>query len=127
MDWNAYLEATRNGDHDMCILGWMADIGDPDNYLYTLLHKDNSNPPGANNRSFYRDDVYSAIITQARYTTVWSERVKLYAAAQRQLFEDVPCIPLVTVPDFRVLAKGVSGYTIYPAGGEYFREVKIAR
>lgn len=127
VEWPAYLAGTGNGAHDLCILGWMADYGDPDDYLNTLLHKNNAKTPGAENRSFYKDDEYSALITKARFTTAWSERVKLYAAAQRKLFEDVPCVPLVTVPDFRILANGVSGYTIYPAGGEYFREVKIAR
>ena len=127
VEWTAYLAATGNGAHEMCILGWMCDYGDPDDYLNTLLHKDNANPPGSQNRSFYRDDKYSALISRARFTTEWSERVTMYAEAQRMLFEDVPCVPLVTVPDFRVLAKGVSGYTIYPAGGEYFREVKIDR
>ena len=83
--------------------------------------------PGANNRSFYKGEKYSALVTKARYTIDWEERRKLYDEAQRVLFDEVPCVPLVTVPDFRVLAKGVSGYTIYPAGGEYFREVEVAK
>ena len=66
-------------------------------------------------------------MTKARYTLGWEAREKLYHDAQRVLFEDMPCVPLVTVPDFRVLAPGISGYTIYPAGGEYFRDVKVAR
>jgi len=127
VEWAAYLEGTGNGVHDMCILGWMADIGDPDNYLYVLLDKENANPPGANNRSFYKGEEYSRLVTKARYTANWDERVKLYAAAQRILFEEVPCVPLVTVPDFRVLQGDVRGYTIYPAGGEYFREVHFVK
>jgi len=31
------------------------------------------------------------------------------------------------VPDFRVLRAEVRGYTIYPAGGEYFRHVSFAK
>jgi peptide/nickel transport system substrate-binding protein len=127
VEWGAYLQATGNGAHEMCIIGWMADIGDPDNYLYVLLDKDNANPPGANNRSFYKGEKYHQLVTKARYTIDWDERVKMYAEAQRILFDDVPCVPLVTVPDFRVLAKGVKGYTIYPAGGEYFREVSVTK
>jgi len=126
-EWSAYLKATGNGAHQMCIIGWMADIGDPDNYLYVLLDKENARRPGANNRSFYKSDEYSALVTKARHTLDWDKRLELYHEAQRVLFEDVPCVPLVTVPDFRVLAPGVSGYTIYPAGGEYFRDVKVAR
>ena len=84
-------------------------------------------PPGANNRSFYKGEKYHQLVTRARYTIPWNERAEMYAEAQRILFEEVPCVPLVTVPDFRVLARGVSGYTIYPAGGEYFREVRVAK
>jgi len=127
VEWSAYLQATGNGAHQMCIIGWMADIGDPDNYLYVLLDKENAMPPGANNRSFYTSEEYHQLVTKARYTIDWAEREKLYHQAQRLLFEDVPCVPLVTVPDYRVLGPGVSGYTIYPAGGEYFRDVKVAR
>jgi len=127
VEWAAYLKGTGNGVHEMCILGWMADIGDPDNYLYVLLDKTNANPPGANNRSFYKGEEYSRLVTKARYTVDWDERVKLYADAQRILFDEVPCVPLVTVPDFRVLRGDVRGYTIYPAGGEYFREVRFEK
>jgi hypothetical protein len=36
-------------------------------------------------------------------------------------------VPLVTVPDLRVLRRNVRGYTIYPAGGEYFRHVSFEK
>ncbi|MEM8885245.1 MAG: ABC transporter substrate-binding protein [Planctomycetota bacterium] len=125
VEWTAYLEGTGNGAHQACIIGWMADIGDPDNYLYVLLDKENAVPPGANNRSFYTSEAYHQLVSKARSVPVWEEREKIYHEAQRLLFEDMPCVPLVTVPDFRVLAKGVTGYTIYPAGGEYFRAVQV--
>jgi hypothetical protein len=31
------------------------------------------------------------------------------------------------VPDFRAVRKDVRGYTIFPAGGEFFRHVSFAR
>ena len=123
VEWIPFLAGTAGGSHELCIMGWMADFGDPDNFLFTLLDKSQAIPPKANNRSFYMSDAFSKLVTQARYTVGWEQRKALYAAAQRIAFEDVPVVPLVTVPDFRILAPNVTGYAIYPAGGEYFREV----
>ena len=36
-EWGEYLDRTEDGDHDMALLGWSADIGDPDNFLFVLL------------------------------------------------------------------------------------------
>jgi peptide/nickel transport system substrate-binding protein len=43
-DWATYLDKTRNGEHDLCLLGWMADFADATNFLdvffrgATLVH-----------------------------------------------------------------------------------------
>ena len=36
-EWRAYLSKTANGEHDMAMLGWIADVADPDNFFYSLL------------------------------------------------------------------------------------------
>jgi peptide/nickel transport system substrate-binding protein len=124
VEWAAYLSGTANGEHDLCILGWMADIFDPDNFLYVLLDKDNAVKP-AENRSFYKGEEVHRLLIEAQRTSDWAKREKLYHEAQRILHRDVPVIPLATVPDYRVLRDNVEGYEIYPAGGEYFRHVSI--
>ena len=124
VEWSAYLSATENGEHPMCILGWMADIFDPDNFLYVLLDKSNSYPP-AENRSFYRGEEVHKLLVKAQQTNKWEDREPLYAKAQEILHEDVPALPLATAPDFRILSNRVQGYHLYPAGGEYFRTVSL--
>ncbi len=126
VEWAAYLSATSNGDHPMCILGWMADIFDPDNFLYVLLDKDNAVAP-AENRSFYRGERVHQLLLQAQRSAEWSKRQALYAEIQTALHEDVPCVPLATAPDFRILSSRVAGYELYPAGGEYFRHVSFKK
>ena len=54
-DWGTYLEKTKNGEHDIAMLGWSADLGDPDNFLYFLLSKSSAEKP-AGNIAFYRSD-----------------------------------------------------------------------
>jgi len=127
LEWSALLKATQNGEHDMCLMGWMADIFDPDNFLYVLLDKDNAVPGVANNLSFYTGQRVHEKLLEAQRTYDWFKRERLYHDVQEILFEEVPTVPLATVPDFRVLRQDVRGYTIYPAGGEYFRHVSFAR
>ncbi|MGH7163311.1 MAG: ABC transporter substrate-binding protein, partial [Planctomycetota bacterium] len=70
--------------------------------------------------------VHKALI-EAQSTYNDNDRVRLYGDVQEIVFEEAPVVPLVTVPDFRVLRKEVRGYTIFPAGGEFFRTVSFAR
>jgi peptide/nickel transport system substrate-binding protein len=127
VEWSAMIKGTSNGEHEMCLMGWMADYFDPDDFLYVLLDKDNAVEGTSNNLSFYKGDRVHNLLLEARQTYDWHRRERLYKEAQEILFEEVPTVPLVTVPDFRVVRKDVRGYTIYPAGGEYFRWVSFAR
>lgn len=127
VQWSEILKATQNGEHDMCLMGWMADIFDPDNFLYVLLDKDNAVEGTANNLSFYKGERVHGLLVQAQRSYDWRRREQLYREAQEILLEEAPTIPLATVPDFRALRKDVRGYAIYPAGGEFFRNVSFAR
>jgi len=126
-EWSALVKETQTGNHDMCLMGWMADIFDPDNFLYVLLDKDNAVEGVANNLSFYKGERVHELLLAAQRTYDWHRRESLYHEAQEILHEEVPTVPLATVPDFRALRKDVRGYSIYPAGGEFFRHVSFAR
>ncbi|MCK6460072.1 MAG: ABC transporter substrate-binding protein [Planctomycetes bacterium] len=127
MEWSAILKATSAGEHEMCLMGWMADIFDPDNFLYVLLDRENAVEGTANNLSFYRGERVHELLLEAQRTYDWHRRERLYKEAQEILFEEAPTVPIATAPDFRALRADVRGYTIYPAGGEYFRHVSFAR
>lgn len=128
VEWSSYTAMTRNGEHAMCLYGWMADVGDADNFLFVLLDATNARDDGsASNVSFYKGERVSRLLHQAQETADESLRSRHYEEAQEILFEEVPVVPLAHVPDFRVLRKEVRGYTIYPAGGEYFRGVSFGQ
>ena len=125
VEWKQYLKDTRDAKHDMCLLGWMMDYPDPDNFLHMLLDKDNARIGSANNVSFYRGEKVHELLMAARTHSDPAERVKLYQDVQRILFDEVPMVPLVTMPEMRAVSKRVQGYVIYPAGGEYLFGVKL--
>jgi peptide/nickel transport system substrate-binding protein len=57
-EWGTYLEETGSGAHDMALLGWTGDNGDPDNFINVLLASLLQEPRGrravANGRFDYR-------------------------------------------------------------------------
>ena len=58
-EWATYLEKAKNGEADAFLLGWTGDNGDADNFIYTLLDKDNI---GSNNYSYYANEEVHELI-----------------------------------------------------------------
>lgn len=123
--FNRVLDDAKNARHDAVLLGWSADYSDPDNFLYVLLSKETARVGSANNVSFYTGEAVHGFLAEARRAGDRAVRMRLYADAQRKLFEDVPMIPLVTMPEIRALSKRVRGYAIHPAGGEFLGPVTV--
>lgn len=127
VEWNSFIPMTQRGEHEMCLLGWNADYGDADNFLYVLLDKDNARVGSANNVSFYRGDRVHKLLLDAQQTYDPMKREQFYREVQGIVFDEAPVVPLATMPEFRILGREVRNYTIYPAGGEYFRTLSFAR
>lgn len=123
-DWGTYLEKTKNGEHDMAMLGWSADLGDPDNFFYFLLSKSSAEKP-AGNIAFYKSDVMQEILDKARTVTDRNERHELYQAAQRLFHQDVPWVPLAHAKQVLVINKRVKNLKLHPLNWKYLRNVSI--
>jgi peptide/nickel transport system substrate-binding protein len=124
-EFQRLLEDVENARHDACLLGWMADYGDPDNFLYVLLDKETARIGTSNNVSFYTDETVHGWLSKARATPDHAERDRLYGLAQDKIFADAPMVPLMQMPDQRVRRVNVKGYKIYPVGGEYLHDVSV--
>ena len=48
-EWGEYRKRMQAGEHQMGLLGWTGDNGDPDNFLAVLLGCDEDGKPNANN------------------------------------------------------------------------------
>jgi peptide/nickel transport system substrate-binding protein/oligopeptide transport system substrate-binding protein len=87
-DWPAYIAMLEQGKLPMFRLQWMADIPDPDNVLFPLLH---STSP--TNRTFYRHPVVDQLLEQARKKLPYVQRIALYREVERLVLDDAPWIP----------------------------------
>ncbi len=125
-DWGTYLEKTKNGEHDIAMLGWSADLGDPDNFFYFLLSKTSAEKP-AGNIAFYRSDAMQDILEKARATTDKSKRTSLYKEAQQIFHKDVPWVPMAHAKQILVVNKQVKNLTLNPLNWKYFRNVTLER
>jgi len=125
-DWATYLQKGENGEHDLYLLGWNGDNGDPDDFLYVLLGKDNAVRGAATNVCFYQNPTVNDLLRQARTVSEQSRREALYEQAQVLIHQDEPMVPLVYAMDVVVAKKTVTGLLPHPTGGESFAGVRIA-
>jgi peptide/nickel transport system substrate-binding protein len=90
----AHVASIERGDHDLALLGWIGDTGDPDNFLYVLLHSDNAVPGPAQNVAFYRNPQVDALLVKAQAGSNEAGRSALYAEVQDLVAADAPWVPI---------------------------------
>lgn len=125
-EWGTYLEKLDHGEHEMALMGWTADIGDPDNFLYVLLDKDNAKVP-ASNISFYQSQKVHELLVAAKSERNQEKRAKWYREAQELIDKDVPMIPLAHSIDSVPHLSVVKNFTIDPTGRRRFAEVWLSQ
>ena len=111
-----YRRRTHDLDHPMLVMGWSADIADPDNFMYALLHGESigarEKPDGTNN-SFFDHPEFNAIVKAAQSEVDPAKRRGMYDKALRIFQEELPVIPLVHVRQFAAVSKKVK-YNHHP-------------
>jgi len=123
-DWAIYLDKTKHGEHDMALLGWSGDNGDPDNFLNVLLSIPATTIP-AQNIAFWRNTEFNDAIQQAKTITDQPQRAALYQKAQQVFHADPPWVCLAHNLQTVVLRDDVQGYVLYPSTRKDFRHVAI--
>jgi peptide/nickel transport system substrate-binding protein len=116
-----FLDRVRHGAHEMCLIGWTGDNGDPDNFLYPLLDQDSAHKDGtAQNYSFWRDPAFHALMLEGQRTVGDAQRAAIYRKAVAMVHDQVPAIPLVhtTVPI--ALKSTIKGYVPSPNTSYHF-------
>jgi peptide/nickel transport system substrate-binding protein/oligopeptide transport system substrate-binding protein len=86
-DWRAFKARLEQGILPMFRLRWLADIPDPDNVLFSLLHSASST-----NRTFYHNPRVDQLLEQARKETNEARRITHYREVERIVMHDAPWI-----------------------------------
>ncbi len=77
-------------DRDLGAGNWLADTGDPDNYLTALFHTDAIR--SKTNRGLYSSPLVDAALAAARAIRDPNRRLKAYDEIQRMIIDDVPIV-----------------------------------
>ncbi|MBT3343945.1 MAG: ABC transporter substrate-binding protein [Gemmatimonadetes bacterium] len=125
LEWATYLDKVFSGQHDMCLLGWTGDNGDPDNFLYVLLDKTAAVKP-AQNVAFYKSDRLHELLVEARIESDIDRRTKLYREAQALIHHDAPWVPLVHATQTAAFRRGIDGFQLHPTGSKWFQHTRLA-
>lgn len=106
VDNAAYIDLRKNGEVQVAFSTWYADIVDPDNFLYTILHSESS-PFFSSN---YHNPEFDALLDQGRVVTDPAEREKLYREAEAiAVTKDFVNIPLYNPIKFYLVQQNVKG------------------
>ena len=123
-EWGTYLDKVSRGQHDMALLGWTGDNGDPDNFLYVLLDKSGTVFP-ASNIAFYRSEDLHKVLVEAQLEIDTAIRTDLYRRAQEIIHQDAPWVPLVHATQTAAFSNVVSGFKLHPTGSKFFHKVRL--
>ncbi len=123
-EWGTYLKKTAAGEHQMMILGWTGDNGDPDNFIYVLLDKDNI---GKQNRAYYKNETTHNLLIKAQQVANQSERANLYRQVQAILHDDAPWAPFVHAARVSANRKAVINYSKHPLDVAWLHRVWLTK
>jgi dipeptide transport system substrate-binding protein len=122
-EWGEYLKRSNEGEHETVLLGWTADIADPDNFLYVLLSCDAAK--GGSNRARWCYEPFDNLLKEAKQITDQDARAELYAEAQKVFKEEAPWVTIAHSIVFMPVRQEVVDYRIDPFGGHIFYGVDL--
>jgi dipeptide transport system substrate-binding protein len=123
LEWGELLKRAKGGEHDLVLLGWAGDNGDPDNFLSPNLSC--AAAETGENQARWCDQTFETLIGKARAANGAEERAALYKEALAVFHSQSPWIPLAHPKLFNVRRTTVEGYVISPMSNNNFAKTRV--
>lgn len=124
MEWGEYRKRMQAGEHQMGMLGWNGDNGDPDNFLHTLLGCDSAKSGGSNVAKFCHKP-FDDLVLKAKVVTDPAARTKLYEQAQVIFKQQAPWFTIAHAIQTKPVRKEVIGFKLSPFARHTFYGVDL--
>jgi oligopeptide transport system substrate-binding protein len=119
-DWPSFNAQVYEGKLPIFRYGWVADVPDPDNFLYRVFHS-----RSRNNITQYHNPDVDRLLDRARGEHDPMARVELYRKAERMILEDSPVLPLNYDSYERLFQPYVQSIEVSALGDPYIPMRKI--
>jgi peptide/nickel transport system substrate-binding protein/oligopeptide transport system substrate-binding protein len=119
-NWPAFKSQVYDGKLPIFRYGWVADVPEPENFLYRLFHSQSRN-----NLTRYRNGRVDRLLDRARAEPNYLRRVELYREAERLIMEDAPVITLNYYGYERLFQPYVRSIEVSALGDPYIPMRKI--
>jgi len=123
MELGELYKRTGKGEHDLALLSWFSDNGDPDNFFTPNLSC--AAAEGGGNKAQWCNKAFDDLLAAARATANLKQRAEIYVKAQRLLYAETGLIPLANKLEVHGVSKRVRGFIATPFGGSDFRSVQV--
>lgn len=119
-NWPEFKAMVQQGKLPIFRWGWVADVPEPDDFLYNLFHS-----RGRTNLTSYQNARVDRLLDRARAEQVYLKRIELYREAERLIMEDSPIIPLNYYSYERLFQPYVKSIEVSALGDPYIPMRKI--
>jgi dipeptide transport system substrate-binding protein len=123
-EWHEYLKRMAHGEHQMGLLGWTTEQGDPDAFFYTLLSCEVAKTNSTNVAKFCHQR-YNDLILRARAIANPTLRIPLYEEAQLIFKEQAPWLTIAHSNQLVVVRNEVSNFRLSPFGWHLFYGIEL--
>jgi len=124
-EWGEYRKRMQAGEHQMGMLGWTGDNGDPDNFLYTLLGCASAQSASGSNVAKFCYKPFEDVVLKAKTVSSQKERTALYEKAQVIFKEQAPWFTIAHAVQLKPVRKEVIDFKLSPFGRHVFYGVDI--
>lgn len=118
------VKSPEESESQLLYFGWAASTGEID-WALTPIFATKSFPPAMSNFAYYSNTDVDKVLEQALATTNDSEKEKLYAQAQQQIWNDAPWVFLLTEKLIYAKNKQLSGMYVMPDGSFNYEQIDL--
>ncbi|MBN2396607.1 MAG: ABC transporter substrate-binding protein [Candidatus Atribacteria bacterium] len=124
VDWPTYLQETKDGKHQICMIGWIGDNGDPDNFM-NVYSMNRASIGMAQNRAFYINEDVQGLLSAALATYDDEKRTIYYKKIQKMVHEDAAWVYLFHLTQNIVFKNNIKGFILSPISLLFFYPVWV--
>jgi dipeptide transport system substrate-binding protein len=124
-EWGEYRKRLQAGEHQMGLLGWTGDNGDPDNFLFLLSCNADGTAKSQNIAKWCNKD-FDAKLAQGTQLSEKADREAIYKEMQAIFKKEAPWVTIAHSTVFEPVSKKVVDYKISPFGRHEFYGVDVA-